>query len=69
MSFNTISVVIIVVLGIAGLAFISPLLGTLLDLGDYTWFIIFGVVTPLVVGIILYAILRGIGRITGLARR
>ncbi len=69
MSFNTISVLIIVVLGIAGLTFISPLLGTLLELGDYTWFLIFGVAIPLVVGVILYAILRGIGWITGLARR
>ncbi len=69
MSFNTISIVIIVVLGIAGLIFISPLLGTLLELGDYTWLLVFGVVIPLAVAVILYALLRVIGRITGLARR
>ena len=68
MSFNKIAIIIIVVIGVAGLTFISPLLGTLFELGDYTWFLIFGVVTPLVCGIILYFILLGIAKVFGLAR-
>lgn len=67
MSFNKIVITIIVIIGIAGLIFISPLLGILLELGDYTWFLVFAVGIPLVCGVILYLILRVIAKVFGLA--
>ena len=68
MSFNKIAIIIIVVIGVAGLTFISPLLGTLLELGQYNWFLLFAVVTPLVCGVVLYFILWLVGKVFGMAK-
>ena len=68
MSFNKIAIIIIVVIGVAGLTFISPLLGTLLELGQYNWFLLFAVVMPLVCGVVLYFILWLVGKVCGLAK-
>ena len=55
------AIIISLVVGIAAAIFESPLLGTLLEVCDYGWFFVFGILLPLAVALIMYLILRTIG--------
>lgn len=56
-----VAIIISLLVGLATVIFESPLLGTLLELGDYGWFFVFGIVLPLAVALIVYLILQAIG--------
>ena len=55
------AIIISLIVGLAAAIFVSPLLGTLLEMGDFFWFFIFGILMPLAVALIFYLILRALG--------
>ncbi len=67
--FSLAAAVISLLAGLFIAIFISPLLQTLFELGDYGWLFVFGVVVPLGTAFIIYVILRGIEWGLSLLRR